>query len=140
MTSGHLGSQAERDNDDLALRRQLPPLADHHQLNGATTPPCPVVRPLMEPLSVSEMRVLQYLPTHLIMALIAGELYVSLNERPAQDSNLRTALKEAVRHGGTSKMNAISSGRCRRRCQCYRPVEPPPLRGPLADRRHHPNR
>lgn len=44
---------------------------------SATWPPG--AQPLIEPLSNAEVRVLRYLPTHLSMPEIAGELSVSLN-------------------------------------------------------------
>jgi LuxR family maltose regulon positive regulatory protein len=61
-------------------------------VNGATIPPSPVARPLIEPLSTSELRVLHYLPTHLTMAQIAGELYVSLNTIRTHMRHLYTKL------------------------------------------------
>jgi len=36
-------------------------------------------RPLLDPVSKTELRVLRYLPTHLTAQEIAGELYVSAN-------------------------------------------------------------
>jgi len=41
--------------------------------------PTSAVQPLIEPLTDCEVRILQYLPTHLSMRHIASELYVSLN-------------------------------------------------------------
>jgi DNA-binding CsgD family transcriptional regulator len=77
MTSSHLGEKATG-CDDLAPRQQLAPAINHHQLRQASASPAEL-GPLVEPLSNSEMRVLKYLPTHLSMGQIAGELYVSLN-------------------------------------------------------------
>jgi ATP/maltotriose-dependent transcriptional regulator MalT len=77
MTLSHAGEKAAS-CEDPALRPQHPPAVNHRQLCQALTPAaelCPVV----EPLTNSEMRVLRYLPTHLSMAQIASELYVSLN-------------------------------------------------------------
>lgn len=55
------------------------PPPNYPQITRKSPPPPPEVRPLIEPLSTTEMRVLEYLPTHLTMAQIASELYVSLN-------------------------------------------------------------
>lgn len=54
------------------------------------------LRPLVEPLSNTEMRVLQYLPTHLSMAQIASELYVSLN-------TIRTHMRHVYAKLGTHR-------------------------------------
>jgi LuxR family transcriptional regulator, maltose regulon positive regulatory protein len=48
-------------------------------LVGQTPAPPAATRPLLEPLSDSEIRVLRYLPTNLTVPEIAGELFVSLN-------------------------------------------------------------
>jgi LuxR family maltose regulon positive regulatory protein len=49
-------------------------------LAGRTpAPPSAGLRPPLEPLSKSELRVLRYLPTNLSGADIAGELYISVN-------------------------------------------------------------
>jgi DNA-binding CsgD family transcriptional regulator len=49
------------------------------KLTQASASPSATRCPLVEPLTSTEMRVLQYLPTYLSMAQIASELYVSLN-------------------------------------------------------------
>ena len=54
------------------------------------------LRPLVEPLSITEMRVLQYLPTHLSMPQIASELYVSLN-------TIRTHMRHVYTKLGTHR-------------------------------------
>jgi LuxR family transcriptional regulator, maltose regulon positive regulatory protein len=50
------------------------------------------LRPPVEPLTATELRVLEYLPTHLSMAQIAGELYVSLNTIRTHMRNVYTKL------------------------------------------------
>jgi len=50
------------------------------------------LQPLLDPLSIAEMRVLRYLPTHLSMSEIAGELYVSLNTVRTHMRHLYTKL------------------------------------------------
>ena len=52
----------------------------------------PKVPPLLEPLSNAEARVLRYLPTHLSMPEIAGELCVSLNTVRTHMRHLYTKL------------------------------------------------
>jgi LuxR family maltose regulon positive regulatory protein len=52
-------------------RDPRPPIGKHARAPGAGP------RPLLDPLSKSELRVLRYLPTHLSAPEIAGELYVS---------------------------------------------------------------
>jgi ATP/maltotriose-dependent transcriptional regulator MalT len=54
------------------------------------------LRLLVEPLSDTEMRVLQYLPTHLSMAQIACELHVSLN-------TIRTHMRHVYTKLGTHR-------------------------------------
>jgi len=56
-------------------------IAEIRSLLAGTKPagPPPQPRPLLEPLSTSELRVLRYLPTNLTGPEIAGELYVSAN-------------------------------------------------------------
>ena len=54
------------------------------------------LRPLVEPLTTTEMRVLQYLPTHLSQAQIASELYVSLN-------TIRTHMRHVYAKLGTHR-------------------------------------
>jgi LuxR family transcriptional regulator, maltose regulon positive regulatory protein len=55
-------------------------------------PPSDGPRPLIEPLSDSELRVLRYLPTNLTMPEIAGELYVSVNTVKTHVRNLYAKL------------------------------------------------
>jgi len=52
----------------------------------------PSTRPLPEPLSESELRVLRYLPTNLTAPEIAGELSVSRNTVKTHMRNLYTKL------------------------------------------------
>jgi LuxR family maltose regulon positive regulatory protein len=96
--------QAERRSDDLARRREL--AGDSHQRNGRPAPPSPVVR-LIEPLSTTEIRVLQYLPTHLTMAQIADELYVSLNTIRTHMRHLYTKLGTHQRADTVERARAL---------------------------------
>jgi LuxR family transcriptional regulator, maltose regulon positive regulatory protein len=59
--------------------------------NRPAPPPAPP-RPVHEPLSRSELRVLRYLPTNLTAPEIAGELYVSRNTVKAHIRNLYAKL------------------------------------------------
>ena len=57
-----------------------------------SAPPPTGPRPLVEPLSDSELRVLRYLPTNLTGPEIAGELYVSFNTVKTHVRNLYAKL------------------------------------------------
>jgi LuxR family maltose regulon positive regulatory protein len=70
------------------LERYAPHLTAHASLlaeirsllvGEVPAPPATGPRPLLDPVSKSELRVLRYLPTHLTAQDIAGELYVSAN-------------------------------------------------------------
>ena len=62
-------------------------------------------RPLLEPLSESEIRVLRYLPTHLSAPEIARELYVSTNTVKTHMRNLYAKL------GVHSRTEAVEAAR-----------------------------
>ena len=72
---------------------------------GRTSPPPAGPRPLLEPLSDSELRVLRYLPTNLSAPEIASELYVSHN-------TVRTHLRHLYAKLGTHQ-RADTVGRAR---------------------------
>jgi len=57
-----------------------------------SAPPPAGPRPLLEPLSDSELRVLRYLPTNLTGPEIAGQLYVSHNTVKSHMRSLYTKL------------------------------------------------
>ena len=69
-------------------------IAEILSLLAGQTPAAPRARPrpLLEPLSESELRVLRYLPTNLTAPEIAGELYVSRNTVKAHMRNLYAKL------------------------------------------------
>jgi len=74
-------------------------------LAGQTPVPADEPRALLEPLSSSEVRVLRYLPTHLTMPEIAGELYVSLN-------TVRTHMRHVYTKLGThTRADAVARAR-----------------------------
>ena len=74
-------------------------------LAGQTPAPADEPRALLEPLSSSEVRVLRYLPTHLTMPEIAGELYVSLN-------TVRTHMRHVYTKLGThTRADAVARAR-----------------------------
>ena len=62
-------------------------------------------RPLLDPLSKSELRVLRYLPTHLPAREIAGELSVSTSTVKTHMRNLYAKL------GVHSRVQAVESAR-----------------------------
>jgi LuxR family transcriptional regulator, maltose regulon positive regulatory protein len=68
-------------------------------------PPPAGSRPLLEPLSKSEIRVLRYLPTHLTAPEIAGELSVSTSTVKTHLRNLYAKL------GAHSRADAVESAR-----------------------------
>ena len=65
----------------------------------------PAPRPLLDPLSGSEIRVLRYLPTHLSAPEIAGELSVSTSTVKTHMRNLYAKL------GVHSRAEAVESAR-----------------------------
>jgi LuxR family transcriptional regulator, maltose regulon positive regulatory protein len=73
-TKGLLERQARHRTAHAALVAEIQTL-----LSKSRPPHRAGLRPLLEPLSDSELRVLRYLPTHLTGPEIAGELYVSVN-------------------------------------------------------------
>jgi LuxR family transcriptional regulator, maltose regulon positive regulatory protein len=74
-------------------------------LAGHTPTSPPSQQPLLEPLSNSEVRVLRYLPTHLTMREIGGELYVSVN-------TVRTHMRHVyAKLGVHSRADAVKRGR-----------------------------
>jgi LuxR family maltose regulon positive regulatory protein len=82
------------------IRRILDQLAGNRP-----APPSAGLRPLLEPLSKSEIRVLRYLPTHLTAPEIASELYVSLTTVKTHLRNLYAKL------GAHSRAEAVESAR-----------------------------
>jgi len=71
-------------------------------------------RPLPEPLSGSEMRVLRYLPTNMTAPEIADELYISRNTVKTHMRNLYAKLgthrrAEAVARGRQARASAASA-------------------------------
>jgi LuxR family transcriptional regulator, maltose regulon positive regulatory protein len=87
-------------------------------LAGRTPAPPPAgPRPLLEPLSDSEIRVLRYLPTNLPASQIAGELYVSNN-------TVRTHIRHVYAKLGThTRAEAVAHARA------LGLLAPSPLRG-----------
>jgi LuxR family maltose regulon positive regulatory protein len=81
-------------------------IADILSMLAGQTPASPArPQPLLEPLSNSEVRVLRYLPTHLTMPEIAGELYVSLN-------TVRTHMRHLyVKLGTHTRTDAVARAR-----------------------------
>ena len=74
---------------------------------GNTLAPRAAPRPLLDPLSGSEIRVLRYLPTHLSAPEIAGELSVSTSTVKTHMRNLYAKL------GVHSRAEAVESARAR---------------------------
>ena len=72
---------------------------------GNTPAPQAAPRPLLDPLSGSEIRVLRYLPTHLSAPEIAGELSVSTSTVKTHMRNLYAKL------GVHSRAEAVESAR-----------------------------
>jgi LuxR family maltose regulon positive regulatory protein len=68
-------------------------------------PPHAQPRPLQDPLSETELRVLRYLPTNLTTPEIAGELYVSVNTVKTHVRNLYAKL------GTHSRAEAVARAR-----------------------------
>jgi LuxR family maltose regulon positive regulatory protein len=74
-------------------------------LAGRTPAPAATVRPLLEPLSESELRVLRYLPTNLRAPEIARELYVSTSTVKTHIQHLYAKL------GAHRRAEAVESAR-----------------------------
>ena len=74
-------------------------------LSENTPAPSARQRPLLDPLSKSELRVLRYLPTHLSAPEIAGELYVSPTTVKTHLRNLYAKL------GVHSRTDAVEAAR-----------------------------
>jgi LuxR family maltose regulon positive regulatory protein len=77
-------------------------------LAGQTPAPPAAPQALLEPLSSSEVRVLRYLPTHLTMPEIAGELYVSLNTVRTHMRHVYTKLGTHTRADTIARARALS--------------------------------
>jgi DNA-binding CsgD family transcriptional regulator len=83
----------------------------------------PSTRPLPEPLSESELRVLRYLPTNLTAPEIAGELSVSRNTVKTHMRNLYTKL------GSHRRAEAVARAR---NLGLLAPITAPTVRGPTS--------
>jgi LuxR family maltose regulon positive regulatory protein len=84
-------------------------------------------RPLLEPLSNSELRVLRYLPTNLTAPEIARELYISLNTVKSHMRNLYAKL------GAHRRIEAVERGRA----LGLLASSPPSFTGPREPESHH---
>lgn len=76
----------------------------------ARTQPAPAPgepRPLRQPLSESELRVLRYLPTNLTMAEIASQLHVSVNTVKAHARHLYAKLGSHSRGEAVERARAL---------------------------------
>ena len=72
-----------------------------------SAPPPAGPRPLLEPLSESELRVLRYLPTNLTGPEIAGELYVSVNTVKSHMRSLYAKLGTHTRAKTVARARAL---------------------------------
>ena len=110
---GLLARQARQGTAHAALVAEILGL-----LSGSVPAPPPAGRrPLLDPLSKSELRVLRYLPTHLSAPEIAGELYVSPTTVKTHLRNLYGKL------GVHSRSDAVEAARA------LGLLAPPPQRG-----------
>ena len=98
--SGLLARQARQGTAHAALIAEILGL-----LSENTPAPSARQRPLLDPLSKSELRVLRYLPTHLSAPEIAGELYVSPTTVKTHLRNLYAKL------GVHSRTDAVEAAR-----------------------------
>jgi LuxR family transcriptional regulator, maltose regulon positive regulatory protein len=97
---GLLARQARQGTAHAALIAEILGL-----LSENTPAPSARQRPLLDPLSKSELRVLRYLPTHLSAPEIAGELYVSPTTVKTHLRNLYAKL------GVHSRTDAVEAAR-----------------------------
>jgi LuxR family maltose regulon positive regulatory protein len=98
---GLLARQAREGSAHAALIAEILGLLS----GNAPAPPPAGRRPLLDPLSKSELRVLRYLPTHLSAPEIAGELYVSPTTVKTHLRNLYAKL------GVHSRTDAVEAAR-----------------------------
>jgi LuxR family maltose regulon positive regulatory protein len=99
--TGLLARQARQGTAHAALVAEILGLLSGH----APAPRAGGRRPLLDPLSKSELRVLRYLPTHLSAPEIAGELYVSPTTVKTHLRNLYAKL------GVHSRTDAVEAAR-----------------------------